>query len=82
VSGDGWVDTSQDITLKELNPGNINPTLRTLSLFKKTFAAGTVTLKALNTTAIPMYTVIVKATPPGACPPRPPASPPWRATVR
>jgi fibronectin type 3 domain-containing protein len=45
--------------------------VRTLSLYKKSFPAGTVSLKAQNSNSAPTYSVIVKATPPSAVPAAP-----------
>jgi hypothetical protein len=63
VAGDGWTDTGEEMTLRETGTA-----VRTLSLFKKTFGAGLIALKPLNSNSVPMYSVIIKATPPGAVP--------------
>jgi fibronectin type 3 domain-containing protein/mono/diheme cytochrome c family protein len=63
----GYADTTQDIILTEANGTSV----RTYSVYKKTFAAGTVTLGTVNSNAYMMYVPIIKATPPVAVPAAP-----------
>ena len=62
----GYTDTATDLVVTEANGTN-----RTVSLYKKTFPAGPVSLAKIDSNSYQMYVVILKATPPATVPAAP-----------
>jgi fibronectin type 3 domain-containing protein len=81
LAGDSWI--AQDGTGGQPDMTNTNPKLHLVQtefptpnqfdmrIYKKTFPAGVVTLKATNNNSVPFYSVILKATPASAVPSAP-----------